>query len=90
MPDTVREHAAQRGTPAPAAPRAPASVAQGGPVAALQRSIQDRIGALDLATAVLPAPADGVADRLATRLSRAAGWAALAAALGGVALAALR
>ena len=90
MQDAVRKHVPSQGIPTPAARRAGAAVAQGGPVAALQQSIQDRIGALDLATTLLPPPPRDVADRLAAGLSRAVGHGALAAALGGVVLACLR
>jgi hypothetical protein len=89
MPNTVRKHAEQYRAHAVAA-RSRAAVAQGGPVAALQQSIQDRIGTRDLATAVLPASPETAADRLAAALSRAVGRAALAAAFGGVALVCLR
>ncbi len=86
MPNTVRQHAEQY-KPQAVVARRRAAVAQGGPVAALQQSIQDRIGARDLATAILPAPPEGIAGRLAAGLSRAVGRLALAAAFGGLVLA---
>jgi hypothetical protein len=62
----TRQHATA--TPRPASP-----VAQGGPVAALQQSIQERIGSIDLALALLPTPRAQVAERLIDTISRAAG-----------------
>jgi hypothetical protein len=89
MAHTVRKHAEQY-QPQAVGARRRAAVAQGGPVAELQRSIQDRIGARDLATAVLPTPPESIAGRLATGLSRAVGQLTLVAAFVGIALALVR
>ena len=73
MPNTVRQI---ESLPLAAAPRERAAVAQGGPVAGLHRAIGDRLLAGEL-LAMSPEP---LLDRVASGVSRAFGFAALAAA----------